>query len=132
MPLDPILEAHELHCLLLSEELNTKQQLNQLDIQRSMWLWVTLMTITEKGALKSGKYCRATARIAVSRGGHISRNEGALSRIFYFEDEIALDRFSPANRYIGGANAAPLSQIEVVKGFCTLCCIHHITGMAES
>lgn len=115
--LDPILAARERDCLLLSEELNTKQLAHQLGIARTSWLQATLMTMAEQGALANGSYYRATARLAVSRHGHVSLSGDALLGILLLEDEFAFEYFGAASRYIGGAKAEPVSHIEAVKGF---------------
>ena len=117
MLLDPILAARERDCLLLSEELNTKQLAHQLGIARTSWLQATLMTMAEQGALANGSYYRATARLAVSRHGHVSLSGDALLGILLLEDEFAFEYFGAASRYIGGAKAEPVSHIEAVKGF---------------
>lgn len=115
--LDPVLAARERDCLLLSEELNTKQLAHQLGATQSSWLQVTLMTMAEQRALESEIYCRATARLAVSRHGHVSLSGDALLGILQLDDEFAFEYFTAASRYIGGAKAEPVSHIEAVKGF---------------
>ena len=115
--LDPILIAREHLCLLLSEELNTKQLAHQLGVTRSSWLQVTLMTNADQGALESHRYWRATARLAVSRHGHVSLSGDALLGILLLDDEFAFEYFTAASRYIGGAKAEPVSHLEAVKGF---------------
>ena len=60
---------------------------------------------------------RATARLAVSRHGHVSLSGDALLGILQLDDEFAFEYFTAASRYIGGAKAEPVSHIEAVKGF---------------